>query len=788
MPSDSSGKIEQTATKGHTGKAISHESAHLHVTGEACYTDDISMPSDTLFAYVGLSSASHAVIKSINLDEVRAADGVVSVITADDIPGLTDIGPVLSGDPLIAEDRVEFYGQVLFAVAASSQSIARRAARLAKVEYDLLPANLDISAGISANSYVSPMHCQQRGNVDFAIKSSPLSLEGNFASGGQEQMYLEGQVSIAIPEENGNMLIHTSSQNPSEGQKLVAKVLGIDYSKVTVQVRRMGGAFGGKETHANQWACLAAVFAQKTKRPVRLRLARADDFSSTGKRHPFESQYRIGFDKEGRIRGLDVELFGGCGMSADLSNAIVDRAMFHIDNCYYLPAVRVRGHRVKTHTVSNTAFRGFGGPQGILVIENIIEQIATVTGIDPLKIRERNFYGAEGNRNTTHYSQRIEQHIIEPLVARLTKTSNYVERRENIRDFNAHNEVLKRGLSLTPVKFGISFTVQHMNQAGALIHIYTDGSIQLNHGGTEMGQGLYTKVAQIVAREFDVDLDRITCTATRTDKVPNTSPTAASSGSDLNGMAAKDAASKLKKRLYDFTEKHFSVPRSAIHFSNGQILIGTEVYRFEEIIKLAYQSRIPLSATGYYRTPNIHYNRETATGRPFFYYAYGAAVAETVVDTLSGEYRVLRVDICQDVGHSLNPGIDVGQIEGGFIQGMGWLTSEELRWEPTGRLASDGPATYKIPAGGDTPVEFNVELFPNSPNTQATIFHSKAVGEPPLILGISVWTAIRDAITSIADYRISPVLNAPATPEHVLAACDGLRESKLYDHFDKYRS
>ena len=775
---DSSPEVEPKITQGHAGKAIPHESAHLHVTGQACYTDDINMPSNTLFAYVGLSHASHATIKSLDLDAVRSAQGVVSVITADDIPGLRDIGPVMPGDPLITKSSVEFCGQVLFAVAATSQSDARRAARLAKVEYDPLPANLDIEAGRKADSYISPMHCQQKGNVEFAIDNAPFSLEGKFASGGQEQMYLEGQVSIAIPQEDGNMLIHTSSQNPSEGQKLVAEVLGIDHSRVTVEVRRMGGGFGGKETHANQWACLAAVFANETKRPVRMRLARADDFSSTGKRHPFESRYRVGFDKKGRIRGLDIDLYGGCGMSADLSNAIVDRAMFHIDNCYYLPAVRVRGYRVKTHTVSNTAFRGFGGPQGILAIENVIEQIATATGIDPLKVREQNFYTDEGNRNRTHYAQTIEQHIIKPLVTRLTETSDYYERRKEIRKFNADNDVLKRGISLTPVKFGISFTMQHMNQAGALLHIYTDGSIQLNHGGTEMGQGLYTKVAQIVAREFSVELSRITCTATRTDKVPNTSPTAASSGSDLNGMAARDAATKLKTRLCDFAEKHFSAPRSSIRFNNGQVLVGKKKYPFEDIIKLAYHHRVSLSATGYYRTPKIYYDRETATGRPFFYFAYGAAVAETIIDTLSGEYRVLRVDICQDVGQSLNPAIDIGQIEGGFIQGMGWLTTEELKWDKTGRLASNGPATYKIPAVGDTPSEFNVELLPNSPNTEATIFHSKAVGEPPLVLGISVWTAIRDAISSIAEYRLSPVLDAPATPEQVLAACDDLRNSR----------
>jgi xanthine dehydrogenase large subunit len=543
---------------------------------------------------------------------------------------------------------------------------------------------------------------------------------------------------------------------------------------VTVDMRRMGGGFGGKETNANQWACLAALLARKTGRPVRIRLARADDMTSTGKRHPFLGRYQVGFDDNGVIEALDLELSGGCGMSPDLSDAIVDRAMFHADNAYFLPSARIVGHRVKTQTVSNTAFRGFGGPQGMVAIEGIVDDIARAVGRDPLEVRKANFYGEEGGRNTTHYGQKIEQHIIPGLVQRLELQSEYQQRRRQIIDFNNSSPVLKKGIALTPVKFGISFTVQHLNQAGALLHVYTDGSIQLNHGGTEMGQGLYTKVAQVVARELQVDIDRIVCTSTRTDKVPNSSPTAASSGSDLNGMAARDAAQKIKSRLLAFAAQHFSVGLEEVSLRNNQLIAGNTVLGFSEFVQLAYMNRIALSATGYYRTPKIHYDREKAQGRPFFYFANGAAVSEVLVDTLTGEYKVLRADICQDVGESLNPAIDIGQIEGAYIQGMGWLTTEELVWGEDGRLQTNNPASYKIPAIGDTPPEFNVELLPDSPNVEATIYHSKAVGEPPLMLGISVWSALRDAVSSLVDYRVSPRLDPPATPEKVLQAISSL--------------
>jgi xanthine dehydrogenase large subunit len=760
------------------GQSVKHESAHLHVSGEARYTDDLGAPANTLCAYVGLSDITHGKLLNLNLDKVRSAPGVEAVITFGDVPGLKDIGPVFPGDPLLVDDTVEFQGQVLFAVAASSYDAARKAARLAQSEYAPADATLTIEQGLASDSYVRPSHTQQRGDARAALDKAPLRLCGEFHSGAQEQMYLEGQAALCIPQDDGGMTVYTSTQHPSEGQKLVAEVLNLPLSMVTVDVRRMGGGFGGKETNANQWACIAAVLAHKTGRPVKLRLARADDMVATGKRHPFLSRYDVGFDDRGHILGLELELSGGCGMSPDLSDAIVDRAMFHADNAYYLPAVHITGHRIKTHTVSNTAFRGFGGPQGMLAIENIVEQIATATGLDPLEVRRRNFYRKQGGHDTTHYGQTIEQHLIEPLVTRLERTSDYQQRRQDIRAFNASSPVLKRGLALTPVKFGISFTVQHLNQAGALLHVYTDGSVQLNHGGTEMGQGLYTKVAQVVAHELQVHMDNISCTSTRTDKVPNTSPTAASSGSDLNGMAARDASRKIRHRLTEFAAQHFGVEMEAVTFNKGVITAGEHELSFAELVQLAYLNRISLSATGYYRTPKIHYDREQAQGRPFFYFAYGAAVSEVVIDTLTGEYKVLRVDICQDVGQSLNPALDIGQIEGGFIQGMGWLTCEELVWGEDGRLQTVNPASYKIPAVGDTPAIFNVELLPDSPNVEATIFHSKAVGEPPLMLGISVWSALRDAVCSLGDYRYSPCFDAPATPERVLKACEEIRSRR----------
>jgi xanthine dehydrogenase large subunit len=727
-------------------------------------------PGNVLHAYVGLADIAHGKVKRLDLDAVLAAEGVQSVLTLDDVPGHTDIGPVFPGDPVLADGEVQFWGQPLFAVAATSYDLARKAVRLATVEYEALEAVLTIEQGLAAQSFVRPSHTQQRGDATAALAQADNVLCGEIQIGGQEQMYLEGQASLVLPMEDGGILLYTSNQNPSEIQKLVAEVLDIPMSLVTVDMRRMGGGFGGKETNANQWACIAALLARKTARPVRIRLARADDMTATGKRHHFLGRYEVGFDDNGVIQALDLELSGGCGMSPDLSDAIVDRAMFHADNAYFLPSARIVGHRVKTNTVSNTAFRGFGGPQGMVAIEGIIDDIARAAGRDPLAVRQANFYCEEGERDTTHYGQKIEQHIIPGLVQRLEQTSDYQARREAIVAFNRTSAVLKKGIALTPVKFGISFTAQHLNQAGALLHVYTDGSIQLNHGGTEMGQGLFTKVAQVVAHELQVDIDTILCMSTRTDKVPNTSPTAASSGTDLNGMAARDAACKIKAHLLEFAAEHFSVEAADVRLHDNKLIAGDVEMSFAEFVQLAYINRIPLSATGYYRTPKIFYDREKAQGRPFFYFANGAAVAEVLVDTLTGEYKLLRADLCQDVGQSLNPAIDIGQVEGAFIQGMGWLTTEELIWGDDGRLQTNNPASYKIPAIGDTPPEFNVELLPDSPNVEATIYHSKAVGEPPLMLGISVWSALRDAVSSLSDYSISPRLDPPATPEAVLRA------------------
>ncbi len=761
--------------EGGVGARRKHESADKHVSGEAVYIDDRPELANQLHAAIGQSSVAHGLIKKLDLSAVYAAEGVVEVITADDVPGHLDIGPVFPGDPVLARDKVEFVGQAIFAVAATSHELARRAAKLAKVEYEELTPVLSVKDALAKENFVRPPHTQQRGDAANAIDRAPHQLEGELSIGGQEHFYLEGQISSAEPTEDGGMNVYTSSQHPSEVQKLVAEVLGIPFNRVTVDMRRMGGGFGGKETNAAPWACVAALLANKSRRPVKLRLSRGDDMVLTGKRHPFENSYRVGFDDRGQIKGIEITVNGNCGYSPDLSDAIVDRAMFHSDNAYYLDQARVVGNRCKTNMVSHTAFRGFGGPQGMMTIECVMDDIARHLCKDPLEVRKINLYG-QHERNVTHYHQTVEHNILPDIIERLEQSADYLRRREAILAFNAENTVLKKGIALTPVKFGISFTVQHLNQAGALIHIYTDGSIHLNHGGTEMGQGLFTKVAQVVAEEFQVDVDTIQVSSTRTDKVPNTSPTAASSGTDLNGKAAQNAARAIKERLITFASEHFEVDAGEIRFANNQVHIGEQVMSFGEFAQLAYVNRISLSSTGYYKTPKIHYDRESASGRPFFYFANGASVSEVIVDTLTGEYKVLRTDILHDVGKSLNPAIDIGQIEGGFVQGMGWLTTEELQWDDKGRLLTSGPATYKIPAIADMPEVFNVALMPDEPNREATIYNSKAVGEPPLMLAMSVWSALRDAVSSLSGYRVSPPLDTPATPERVLQAIEAVRK------------
>ncbi|OLO11993.1 xanthine dehydrogenase molybdopterin binding subunit [Chromohalobacter japonicus] len=761
-------------------QAPAHDSATLHVTGRARYLDDQPSPADALHVAVGLSPTARGRLTQLNLDAVRRAPGVVDVITVTDIPGKTDVGPVFPGDPLLADAEVRYVGQPLFAVAATDFKAARRAVALAEIEIDAQPAQLDPVAAAEAEEWVRPPHVQQSGDWQQALAGAVHVLEAKQFVGGQEHFYLEGQACLALPNEDDGVIVHTSSQHPSEVQKLIAEVLGVSFHAVTVEVRRMGGGFGGKETQAAPWACLAALLARRTGRAIRMRLPRGDDMRATGKRHPFHNRYRLGFDAQGVLTGGDITVIGDCGHSPDLSEAIVDRAMFHADNAYSLGDARVTGIPARTHNPSNTAFRGFGGPQGMMIVERAMDDIARHLGEDPLTIRKRNLY--RPGRDVTHYGQRVEQTaLLHEVVSRLETDSDYWARRDAIRAYNAKSPILKKGLALTPVKFGISFTAKHLNQAGALLHVYTDGSVMINHGGTEMGQGLHTKVAQVVARELGLDNSAVRISATRTDKVPNTSPTAASSGADLNGMAARNAAIEVRERLCEFAAEHYQLDREDLHLTDGELVAGRgESERriaWGELVQAAYLGRVSLSATGFYATPLIHYDRTTGQGRPFYYYAHGAAVSEVVVDTLSGEYRVTRVDILHDVGDSLNPAIDTGQVEGGFIQGMGWLTSEELKWDASGRLLSDGPATYKIPTIGDTPPDFRVSLLEGHPNSQASLYRSKAVGEPPFMLAISVWSALRDALSSLADYRVSPALDTPATPERVLFAAQALRRA-----------
>ena len=759
---------------GGAGAPIPHDSAHLHVSGEALYIDDIPEVRGTLHAAIGLSERAHARIKSIDLAKVHAAPGVVAVLTAKDVPGKNDYGPVVADDPIFATTLVQYVGQSIFAVAARTVDEARRAARLAVIEYEDLKPILTAEAAVRAQSFVLPTERMQRGNPAGAIAGAPHRLSGRIRIGGQEQFYLEGMIAYAVPKEDGTMQVYSSTQHPGEIQHQVAHALDVDANDVVVDCRRMGGGFGGKESQPGLFACIAALFAQKLRRPVKLRADRDDDMLITGKRHDFVTDYDVGFDGEGRILGVEFTLAGRCGYSADLSGSINDRAMFHSDNCYYLGDVGITSYRCKTNTQSNTAFRGFGGPQGMVGIEQVVDEIARFLGKDPLDVRRQNFYG-KTERNETHYHQTIVDNVIHDIVDELEKSSDYRKRRESIRAWNTKSLHLKRGIALTPVKFGISFTATHLNQAGALIHVYTDGTILLNHGGTEMGQGLFTKVAQVVAEELAIDVDRIRVTASDTSKVPNASATAASSGTDINGKAAQAAARMLRERLAAFAAEHFKVAAADVRFASNAVAIGPRTVPFAELVRLAYFARVSLSATGFYRTPKIGYDRKTWSGNPFYYFCYGAAVSEVVVDILTGENRLLRVDILHDVGRSLNPAIDMGQIEGGFIQGMGWLTMEHLWWNDKGKLMTHAPSTYKIPVANDVPPVFNVKIWESGINAEDSIYRSKAVGEPPLMLAISVHQAIKDAIASVADYRSSPRLDTPATPEEILHSVEELQ-------------
>ena len=745
-----------------------HDSAHLHVSGTARYCDDEPEPADLLHLAFGQSTCAHGAITAIDLSAVRAAPGVVAVFTASDIPGVNDVSPVAGDDPMLAPGIVQFVGQPVFLVAATSQIAARKAARLGNISYEPSPALVTVEQAQAVASLLEPTQRMGQGDPDTALARAPHRLSGRFDIGGQDHFYLEGQIALARPGEDGQVHVVSSTQHPSEVQHLVAHLLAVPSADVTVEVRRMGGAFGGKETQPALFAAAAALVASKTGRPAKFRCDRDDDMVMTGKRHDFRVAYDVGFDATGRVQGLKLLLSARCGATMDLSAGINDRAMFHADNCYFLRDVEILSERLKTHTVSNTAFRGFGGPQGMLAIERVMDHIALALRHDPLDVRIANLYGP--GRDVTPYGMTIEDNIAPQLIARLRADARYDARRAAVAAFNARNVVLKKGISLTPVKFGISFTTTHLNQAGALVHVYADGSIQINHGGTEMGQGLYIKVAQVVAGVFAVPVGQVRITATRTDKVPNTSATAASSGADLNGMAALHAAMAIRDRLTVFLARSFACAEQDVRFTPDGVVAGAATMTFAALCRKAYLGRIQLSATGFYATPEIEYDRAAHKGKPFYYFAYGAAVSEVVIDTLTGEHRVLAVDILHDVGRSLNPAIDLGQIEGAFVQGQGWLTTEELVYDAKGRLLTHSPATYKIPTASDRPRHFAIALWVGE-NVKPTIHRSKAVGEPPFMLANSVFLALVQAIAATApDRRAMPLLDAPATPERILAA------------------
>ncbi|QSR17693.1 xanthine dehydrogenase molybdopterin binding subunit [Novosphingobium sp. KA1] len=745
-----------------------HDSAHLHVTGQARYADDAPEPADMLHLAFGQAGETRARIAAMDLSAVRAAEGVVAVYTAADIPGDNNVGPVRHDEGLLADGEVLFPGQPLFLVAATSQRAARKAARLGKVVYETQPAVVTIAEARAAGSRIEATQRMARGDAGAALEAAPHRIAGRFAMGGQDHFYLEGHVSVATPGEDGQVHVLCSTQHPSEVQHLVAHLLGVSSADVTVEVRRMGGGFGGKETQATSFAAAAALVAVKTGRAAKFRADRDDDMVLTGKRHEFEVAYEAGFDDAGQILALSLHLASRCGASEDLSPAINDRAMFHADNCYFLPDVEIVSERLKTNTVSATAFRGFGGPQGMLAIERIIDHVALALGLDPLDVRCANLYGP--GRAVTPYGMTVADNIAPELIAQLRRDADYDARARAVDAFNAASPVIKKGIALTPVKFGISFTTTHLNQAGALVHVYADGSIQVNHGGTEMGQGLYVKVAQVVADVFAVPLAQVRITSTRTDKVPNTSATAASSGSDLNGMAAYNAARTIRDRLTAFLARIHGCAAHEVVFSSEGVLVGEERLTFAEVARKAHMGRVSLSSTGFYATPGIAYDRAAHRGRPFYYFAYGAAVSEVAIDSLTGEHKVLAVDILHDVGRSLNAAVDKGQIEGGFLQGQGWLTTEDLVFDGKGRLLTHSPATYKIPTASDRARHFTVSLW-DGENVEPTINRSKAVGEPPFMLAISVFSALNRAVAATAPgKRTMPELGAPATPERVLAA------------------
>ncbi len=748
--------------------AAPHESAALHTSGEATYIDDLLELSGTLHAALGLSEQAHAIINTIDLSQVTASEGVVAVLQAGDITGINDCGPINQDDPILADGLVQYIGQPIFAVVAHTLEQARMATHKAKIDYTPLPALFTPEEAQAQQHFVvPPMQCVQ-GEPAKKLETAPHRLQGTLKVGGQEQFYLEGQISYAIPQEDNGLHLYCSTQHPSEMQHLVAQALKLNKHQITVEIRRMGGGFGGKESQSAIFACIASVCAQQLQRPIKLRLDRDDDMMITGKRHCFYYDYDVGYDKHGRIVAAAVNMVLRAGFSTDLSPPVAARAVCHFDNAYYLSDAQIKASCGQTNTQSATAFRGFGGPQGALAIEMIMDNIARELGEDPLTIRKRNFYG-KTTRNVTPYDQVVRDNVIHELVAELEVSSDYAKRQVEIKTFNQSSPVLKKGLALTPLKFGISFNVVHLNQAGALVHVYLDGSVLVNHGGTEMGQGLHTKIAQVVANELGLSLTHVKATATRTDKVANTSATAASTGADLNAMAAMKAAHSIKQRLIKVARTLVNDSQAEVIFADDTVQCNADHWAFSELVQLAYEQRVQLWADGFYKTPKLNWDKDAMKGNPFYYFAYGASVSEVLVDTLTGEFKLLRTDLLHDAGEALNPAIDIGQVEGGFIQGVGWLTTEELVWDARGKLMTHAPSTYKIPAVNDCPEIFNVQLFENS-NREPTIMRSKAVGEPPLLLAFSVFFAIRDAIASVSNYEINPPLDAPATPERILNA------------------
>ena len=752
-----------------------HDSAYKHVSGLAEYTDDIKEPDSTLYGAIGWSKKAHAIIKKIDLKDTIASEGVVSVVTYKDIPGRNDVGPVFDGDPIFVNNKVEFYGQPLFAVAAVSTELARKAVLKAKVYYKELKPIVTIKESLAKKKLLFKIRKIKRGNPSDALAMSKYRLKGNFTTGSQEHFYLEGQAAFAIPKEDNNIVIYSSTQHPSETQQIVAKMLNQKSNSITVLVRRIGGGFGGKETNF-MTASICSLLAHKTKCPVKLRLDRDDDIIITGKRHEFFSDYEVGFSDKGEIKSLKLKLSSKCGMSPDLSLAINERALLHIDNAYFIPNLEVQNYLCKTNTATSTAFRGFGGNQGMMAIENIIDNISRYLGKDPSEIRKINFY-KKNSRNVTHYGMKIEDNVINELFNKLIKKSNYKKRYSEIKKFNLKNKYKKKGIAITPVKFGISFTTIHLNQAGALVHIYTDGSVHLNHGGIEMGQGTHTKIAQLVSKSFGIPYEKVQISSTNTSKVPNTSASAASSTTDLNGAAALDAVKKIKLNLEKFIKNKYkiSVKKDAV-YKNEKIFIGNNNFKFNDIIQEAYLNRISLSSNGFYSTPKINFNKQKFYGRPFLYFCYGAAVTEVVIDTLTGENIIEKVDILHDAGNAINPALELGQIEGGFVQGQGWLTMEEVNWKTNGQISTFSPSTYKIPAVSDMPKKFNVEIYKEGKNKEDVVNKSKTTGEPPLMLAMSVFFAIKDAIASTSNYKKTPKLDAPATPEKILLSISRLKK------------